>query len=131
MRVRTRIALLAVCALCGCARCSPAEPSAARAPTVRRIQPSAPAVGDTVTFSGTGFTRTENTIKIGSGYLAHVSASDTSTLRFALPAFLSPCPPEAQVCIQIVLDLTPGTYPVSVINANGTSIPVTMQVVAK
>jgi hypothetical protein len=131
MRTRTSLALLAACVLCGCARSSTAGPSASLAPTVSQIQPSTPAVGDTVTLVGTGFTSTENTIKIGSGYLAHLSTADVSTLRFVLPSSLSPCPPEAQVCIQIVLDLTPGTYPVSVINANGTSIPVTMRVVAK
>jgi hypothetical protein len=101
------------------------------APTVLQVQPSAPAVGDTVTLSGSGFTVTENTIRIGTGYLAHVSTSDGSTLRFALPASLSPCPPEAQVCVQIVLQLTPGAYQLSVINANGTSAPITLQVKAR
>jgi hypothetical protein len=129
MRTRIGLAFLAVCVSCGCARSSPTEPSPSP-PTVRQIQPPAPAVGDTVTLSGTGFT-TDNTIKIGVGYLAHVSTSDPSTLRFALPASLSPCPPQAEVCMAVVLVVTPGTYQLSVINANGTSIPVTMQVVAK
>jgi len=70
-------------------------------------------------------------VRIGDGYLGNLTSSDRSTLRFTLPAYLSPCPPEVQVCIQVVVEVKPGSYQVSVTNANGTSNAVTMQVVGR
>lgn len=107
----------------------PTAPTAA--PAVSGVSPSAAAVGDTVTISGSGFTSTANAIKIGAGYLLGIATPDSTSLRFTLPTALTPCPPGTQVCITLAVLLTPGTYPVSVVNANGTSNELTFQVVAK
>ena len=74
---------------------------------------------------------TGNAITFGIGYLHGVASADGVSLRFALPAALTPCPPGAQVCIALAVLLTPGTYPVSVVNANGTSNEMPLQVAAK
>ena len=57
-------------------------------------------------------TMTGNAITFGIGYLHGVASADGVSLRFALPAALTPCPPGAQVCIALAVLLTPGTYPV-------------------
>jgi len=132
MRARIGLSLaLAILAL-GCSGWSRAVPTSPGGPPVlTMIAPASGAVGDTVTLSGSGFTPTANAIKIGAGYLNGVGAADSTSLRVVLPSALTPCPPSTQVCVALALLLTPGTYPVSVVNANGTSNELSLQVVAK
>jgi hypothetical protein len=126
------VVAIAAAGLTGCSLSStrgPAAPTAA--PAVSGIGPSPASIGDTVTISGTGFTSTANAITFGIGYLHGVASADGASLRFALPAALTPCPPSAQVCVALAVLLTPGAYQVSVVNANGSSNGMPLQVVAR
>ena len=123
---------MAATGLSGCSPFWQRGPSApTSAPVLLGITPASAAVGDTVTIRGSGFTSIGNGVKIGVGYLNGVGTADSTSLRFALPSALTPCPPSAQVCIALALLLTPGTYQVAVLNANGTSNELSLQVVAK
>jgi hypothetical protein len=131
MRAALRLALLAVVAA-GCSAWPPTEPSRPhQPPTVQQIRPSSCRVGDVVTVTGSGFTSAGNSVRIGSGYLNNVSSTNPTSLNFVLPEYLGVCPPGAQACVALALAVTPGTYKVSVINANGTSNEVALQVVEK
>jgi hypothetical protein len=119
------LALILIVAAAGCHR-SPVQPT--ETPRITSVQPSSAAVGQTVTLTGSGFTGA-NTVQIGGGYVWNVAAADSTTLQFTLPQALQPCPPTAQVCIQVILLLQPGTYQVWVVNAGGSSNAATLQVV--
>jgi hypothetical protein len=108
---------------------NPASPSGT--PVLTALTPSQASVGDSITLTGSGFAASDNAIKIGAGYLLGVASAGGVSLTFTLPATLSPCPPGTQVCVALVLVLTPGTYQVSVVNASGTSNPLSLQVVAR
>ncbi len=82
-------------------------------------------------MTGNGFASSSNAVRIGSGYLHNLASPEGTSLRFMLPTALSACPPTAQVCVALAVLLRPGTYTVAVINANGTSNEVTLQVVAR
>jgi hypothetical protein len=126
------VVAFAAAGLTGCSLSSTRGPTApTAAPTLSGISPSSASVGDTITLAGSAFTSTANAITFGIGYLHGVASADGVSLRFALPTALTPCPPSAQVCVALAVLLTPGTYPVSVVNANGTSNELSLQVVAK
>jgi hypothetical protein len=115
-----------------CIGSSPFEPwGPGPRPTVAKIQPLTVAVGDAVIITGTGFTPTDNALKIGVGYLGKLSSADATTIRFDLPSYLGACPPGQEVCVALALPLPPGTYKVSVVNANGKSNEVSLVVVQK
>jgi hypothetical protein len=131
MRSTCSTALLAVVAL-ACIGSSPFEPRGqGPRPTVAKIQPSTAAVGDPMVITGTGFTATDNAVKIGVGYLNKLSSVDSRTIRFDLPSYLGACPPDQEVCVALALPLPPGTYKVSVVNANGKSNEVSLAVIEK
>lgn len=131
MRLLMPAALLAAM-VSGCGHQALLTPGApGPAPTISRIQPPAVAVGDAVTISGGNFTATANSLKIGAGYLNGVPSTDSTSIRFNLPSYLGVCPPGTEACVALALALTPGSYKVSVINANGTSNEVSLQVVAR
>jgi hypothetical protein len=124
MRIGVCVVVTALVCACGG---SPAAPG--HAPVVREIQPAELAVGDTAVLTGTGFAATGNGIHLGPGYLNGVPSSDGTSLRFVLPTALSACPPDTQVCIALAVLVTPGTYRVSIINANGTSNEISLRIV--
>lgn len=117
------ILAIAVATSCG----GPAQPSGP-APTINVVTPSAALFGDTVTVTGSGFLSTGNALSIGGGYISQTTSSDGATLRFTLSNTIGVCPPTAQVCPTIALVLSAGTFQVAVVNANGSSNTVTLQV---
>ncbi|MGB8216353.1 MAG: PLD nuclease N-terminal domain-containing protein [Candidatus Methanoperedens sp.] len=115
-------------------------PSApADAPAILAIQPDSGAIGTKVAIIGTGFTPVDNyvafrlepedsneTFKVG--YINNLISRDGKTIEFELPKLLGACSfplPETTpvtVCPDIGLDFKPNqTYPVFVVNQNGTS----------
>jgi hypothetical protein len=128
MRIGAGLICLAVL-VGGCGGSSPTAPGVA--PEVRGIQPAEIAVGDTAVITGSGFTASANSVHLGPGYLKDLASSDGTSIRFALPTALSPCPPSAEVCAALAVLLTPGTYSLSVVNANGTSNDITLRIVAR
>ena len=133
MRVFVVVSLVA--ALVGLPTCNeasnrgPSSPSAA--PVLRAISPSQAAIGDVITLSGSGFAATGNGVKINTGYHNGVASAGGTTITFSLPASLSACPPGTEACIALAIPVTPGACQVSVVNANGTSNALALQVVAR
>ncbi len=126
--------LTAAIALAGCSSGSgtPSAPTpAGPAPRLAQVQPTSAVVGDSLTATGTGFAATGNSVKIGAGYLHNIPSDDTTTLKFVLRGNLGACPPTVVACTQQALPLTTGSYTFAVVNANGTSNEVTLQVVEK
>ena len=124
--------VLLTLAATACIGSSPFAPrGAGPRPAIVQIQPSTAAVGDAVTLTGTGFTPTDNTLKIGAGYLNKLPSADSTSIRLTLPSYLGVCAPGQEVCTALALPMAPGTYKVSVINGNGASNAVAFQVIAK
>ncbi len=106
-------------------------------PAIMTIQPDAGTIGTKVVITGTGFTAKDNnvafrlepedspeTFKVG--YINNIISRDGKTIEFIVPKLLGACayvggPPI--VCDAIGLTFKPGTqtYPVFVVNQNGTS----------
>lgn len=95
--------------------------------SISSINPNSGILGSTVTLSGTGFTATGNKIQFGSlgsenNPQYSVSSTDGKTLTFIVPGSNYYSCWSSQPACQIPISLTqPGTYSVTVINANGTS----------
>jgi hypothetical protein len=116
----------------GCDQATDRNPvSPPTAPVLSVLSPSQAAIGDTVTLRGSGFAAADNGVRIGEGYVLGIASADTTSLAFALPSALTPCPPGAQACIALAVPLNPGTYPVAVVNAKGTSNTLPLQVIAR
>ncbi|MDP3770205.1 MAG: glycosyl hydrolase [bacterium] len=101
----------------------------AAAPIVTAITPPSGPIGIEVTVTGTGFTPTGNRINFAgvSNAVIKLNSPDGKTLSFTIPA--TPCDQlKGDSCIAKVLD--PGTYSISVTNANGTSNEVMFAVTA-
>ena len=113
-----------------CGATTPTTPTGP-APVITKVSPATAAVGDQITITGTGFTATGNSVKLGSGYTSALSSSTTTSLSFTLPSALSVCAPSAQACVALAVLVTPGTYTVSVLNANGTSNEMSLLIAAK
>jgi hypothetical protein len=133
--MRAPAALLSVIGLTAVLGChwqsdrNPAAPTAV--PALTAVTPAQASVGDPIALTGSAFTASNNSIRIGPGYLHGMASSGGTSLTFTLPSALSPCPPWAQVCITLAVLVTPGTYQVAVVNANGTSNELPLQVVAR
>ena len=100
------------------------SPVSTAQPILNSLSPAQGRVGTLVLLNGSGFTVSGNTIQFGVGGVSNVTSSNNgSTLYFTVPAFVSPCDvlPTGSVCAQYIQQVTPGTYPVSVRNANGQS----------
>lgn len=98
-------------------------------PTISSLSPASGMVGTSVTITGRGFTSTNNSVKFGGGYINGLNSNGTKII-FTIPEGMSPCPPGAEVCIMSYMQVTPGSYPVSVINSNGTSNNLNFEVIA-
>jgi hypothetical protein len=122
-------ALLAGAACGGHSNRSPSAPTGP--PALTAITPPQVSIGDSITLTGSGFTTTTNAIRIGSGYIQGGVASGGTSVTFVLPSVLTVCPPWAQVCITLAIVVTPGTYQVAIVNANGTSNELPLRVVAR
>lgn len=132
MRTTICVGLLtAVLAVSGCSSDTPSTPTPSGPPAVlTKVEPASAAVGDSLTLTGSGFTATGNSVKIGDGYLHNIPSGDTKALTFVLRGNLGACPPTVSVCTQQALSLVPGTYMLAVVNVNGTSNEVSFEVTA-
>ena len=102
--------------------------------SVSYIAPTQGAVGSQVTIYGTGFTN-DNTIHFGWGGTQHVQSFNNGTvINYTIPQSVGPCDlvtPSQQVCAAALQLVTPGTYYLSVANANGQSGQVTYTITAQ
>ena len=131
MRSMIWTALLTVAAT-ACIASSPFEPvGPANRPAITQIQPLTAAVGEAVTITGTGFTSTDNALKIGAGYILKLESADSTSIHLTLPSYLGACPPNQEICVALALPMSPGDYKVSVVNANGASNQVLFHVITK
>jgi hypothetical protein len=94
--------------------------------SVINITPDASTVGTIVTITGSGFTPSGNYIVGGGLAWADASSSDGSTLTFTIPTSAGAyCPPPANggewACSALMALISPGNYPLMVINSNGNS----------
>ncbi|VVB84642.1 Uncharacterised protein [uncultured archaeon] len=118
-------------------------PSNATKPTITSIQPDFGTIGTKVVITGAGFTARDNNVafrlspedifSVGFkvGYINNLVSSNSKTIEFAVPEVLGACAfplPKNEggptiVCPAIGILFKPGThtYPVFVVNQNGTS----------
>ncbi|MCX9025647.1 MAG: IPT/TIG domain-containing protein [Candidatus Methanoperedens sp.] len=108
--------------------------------SITAIQPDAGTIGTKVVITGTGFTAKDNNVAFRIapedsnttfivGYINHLISRDGKTIEFVIPEGLGACAfplPETTpvtVCPAIGISFKPGTqtYPVFVVNQNGTS----------
>ncbi|MDO8504676.1 MAG: IPT/TIG domain-containing protein [Candidatus Liptonbacteria bacterium] len=103
-------------------------------PSVSSLTPSSGSIGASVYLNGAGFTPENNTVNFGYGVIPGLSAATWisdgmdgttatgMTIIFAVPESLSPaCAFTTPRCMMAAMLTAPGTYLVSVTNANGTS----------
>jgi hypothetical protein len=102
-------------------------PPVVQAPAISSLSPASGAIGAQVTISGLGFTPTGNKIKFGNlgsenNPSYSLNSSDGKTIVFTVPnSNYYACQASTPPCYPAVYLTPPGIYPVSVINANGTS----------
>ncbi|MCX9012441.1 MAG: hypothetical protein OIN66_15145 [Candidatus Methanoperedens sp.] len=112
-------------------------PSNDTRPTIISVQPDFGAIGTKVVITGTGFTAKDNNVafrlepenssnpfKIG--YINNLVSRNGRIIEFVVPELLGACAfplPENVACPDIGLNFKPGThtYPVFIVNQNGTS----------
>jgi hypothetical protein len=101
--------------------------AASRSLAVAALSPTSGSVGTDVTITGYGFTLSNNTVRFGAGYINSLNSADRVTLHFTVPDGLNLCPPTdahsraVAPCPGAYPRVTPGSYSVSVLNANGGS----------
>ncbi len=101
------------------------------APAIISLSPLSGQVGATVTIIGTGFTATGNTVNFGSNVISNLSSNGTSVV-FTVPSYTHlACRDATPPCYAPDLQISPGNYPVSVTDPNGTSNSVSFTVVGK
>ena len=94
-----------------------------KVPYIQYISPTSGQVGTNVTLLGSGFLPQGNTVIFGGdGSISNVTASQNGTvLTFEVPSQVAPHCDPGMMCAQYMRAITPGTYSVSLENANGTS----------
>lgn len=100
-------------------------------PIISSINPSSGSIGTRVTITGSGFSSTGNAIKFDRGFIGegYNFSSNGTTITFTLPDQLVPCSPAENPCVRgSFVGVYPGTYQISVQNANGMSNTVTFTV---
>ena len=107
--------------------------------SISNLSPNSASVGTMVTITGTGLTG-DNTIYFANGAIQHVAANQPvyyasgivcngypnctvpqQTMNFTIPSSVAPYCAPGMMCAQYMQLITPGTYPLYVVNANGTS----------
>lgn len=94
------------------------------APILNSMAPSSGPIGTVVTITGTRFTPTGNRINFDTGVIMNIPSSDGTTLIFKVPEDRVPlcAVTEPRCLLPAPYNLVkPGTYPISLTNANGTS----------
>lgn len=89
------------------------------APTITYLAPVSGPVGTSVTIYGTNFSQWGNTVRFGNGAITNVASTNGTTITFTVPTYLSPYCPLNYACAMYAQVVSPGVYPVSVINGNG------------
>ena len=101
-------------------------------PVVSSITPMQGAVGTQITIFGNGFT-SDNVVHFGIGGTQHVTSSNNGTaITYTIPSQVGPCNlvvQGQQMCAALLQLVTPGTYNISVSNANGQSMPQSFTIV--
>ena len=87
------------------------------------ISPISGPVGTRVAIQGQGFSAYENTVRFGNGGTMHVPSNNGTTIYYTIPSYVSPCDVQTfgTVCAMYAQQVTPGSYPIYVTNAQGTS----------
>jgi len=94
------------------------------APTVSNLSPTSGVVGTQVTITGSGFNSDSYVLFGGGTSGGSVSSYDGTHITFDVPSSVgAPCNlfSTGSLCPQYARLITPGTYPVSIETANGTS----------
>ena len=103
-------------------------------PVIYSITPTYGSIGTQVSIYGTGFGYNgctiyycnngngvmTNNFNFGGSVIQNVYSSNGTSLTFTVPSNLNTCY-TGQYCTQVYTPVVPGTYPVSVVNANGVS----------
>jgi hypothetical protein len=97
------------------------------APSISYLSPNAARVGQQVTIFGSGFMQ-NNTITFGQGAIQNAYSGNGSSITFTVPSYVGPYCPSGSACPAYAIQITPGTYNVSVTNQNGTSNTVQLTV---
>jgi hypothetical protein len=122
-RAHTRMILFACIAaavLVGCSAEGSVSPSSAL--TITSLQPLTGPVGTRVTITGTGFNNRANTINFGGSAYPNIISTNGTAIVFVIPTATNPpCRNAMPPCAIVSALITPGTYDVSVTNAQGTS----------
>lgn len=94
------------------------------------LSPSAGRVGTQIAIVGSGFTALDNTVRFGNGGLQHVPSQNGTTIYYTIPSYTTPCDvmTSGNVCAMYAQQVTPGSYPISVTNANGSTVSATFLV---
>ncbi len=97
-----------------------------QAPVINSLSPSAGVIGTQVTIHGSGFAQGVSiqgfhyTVNFGNGW-ADATFVDSNTITFTVPAQLTGGCRPPMMCPNYLIQVTPGSYNVSVSNAYGTS----------
>lgn len=118
----------------------PPVPPITSSVTIESQNPTYGPVGTTIQIIGQGFTQ-NNRVNFGSGAIANLPSSaivQTCTgycahapeevVNFTVPTSIGPYCAPGMMCAMYMQLITPGTYPISVTNSNGTSNTVTFTV---
>jgi hypothetical protein len=79
--------------------------------SLSHLTPNWTSVGTTVTVTGSGFSTYGNTVYFGTHPLTNISSPNGTSLTFTVPSFIT--------TVYGSQNVTPGDYPVRVVNANG------------
>ena len=96
-------------------------------PSITVLSPSSGVIGTQVTITGTGFTATGNKLSFGALGVENSPnynnlSSNGTTITFTVPySNYFACWDLTPACMIAATMISPGTYPVSITNANGTS----------
>ncbi len=116
--------------------CGVTPPPVTGKPSIGYLSPSSGTVGTQVTVYGSGFSKEWNSVNFGGGVVGRWSSDNGTSIAFSIPSEVkagiecytaAPCP----LSPLSVRPITPGTYNVSVTNANGTSNSVQFTVIAQ
>lgn len=102
------------------------EEDIAIVPSIDSVRPWQGPLGTEITILGK-FSKTRHSIQFGEGYI-HGIVSDGRSLSFVLPDSLSVCGLGAELCRAKAMLVTPGVYPLLVINEKGESRVLRFQV---
>lgn len=110
---------------------------AVEALSIDSFEPSSGAVGTEVTITGSGFTKTKNTVVLSrgdsmDGYVKNLESKNRKTLEFTIPEELDLCSPDAEdndyPCPLASPQVISGEYSISVMNENGKISGITFEV---